>query len=101
MAGAACVALAGYVLVEAGRAALVLSPLLLAAGIACFVVWWVRQRAEKYDLNRLWEEPLPAADEPYHDTIDPNTVGAPYCGWCDEAYPPGTTSCLHCGRALG
>jgi hypothetical protein len=108
----------GYTLLAAGLACLVLAgflgaPLLpgpvgvgimggfTAAGAACIWTWWRRRRAAGYDLTRLWEEPSPSEDVPYEDTIPPDEEGAPYCGWCDEAYPPGTGRCLRCGRDLG
>ena len=34
-------------------------------------------------------------------TVADDEIGAPYCGWCDEAYAPGTRRCRSCGRRLG
>jgi len=67
------------------------------AGIAFIGVWWRRRRSERYDLRRLMDPP-PPDDEPYEDTVPEES--APYCGWCDEAYPPGTRRCRECGREL-
>ena len=93
--GLACLLLAGFAPVPAVCAALV------AAGLGCIGCWAWRRRQDRYDLKRLFDDPPPSIDEPECDTIEPDEIGAPYCGWCDEAYPPGTYRCRQCGRALG
>ena len=79
-------------------------PIAVLAGVSgagCLVLWWRRKQARKYDLAALYSEPPAAEDEPFEDTVPDDTVGAPYCGWCDEPHAPGTYRCLRCGRALG
>jgi len=70
------------------------------AGVACVAVWWRRQQAARYDLSRLWDEAPPSEDEPFEDTLPERDPGLPYCGWCNEAYPPDTYRCSCCGRQL-
>lgn len=105
----------------AGIALLVLSGMLLwvrlggvevAGALLCggagigLILRWVRLRREaRYDLSRLWEEPFHPGplDGPEPDLPDPGEAepdAAPYCGWCDEVYPPGVRQCTHCGRSL-
>ena len=43
----------------------------------------------------------PSEEEPYEDQLPEGEEGAPYCGWCDECYPPGTRRCPGCRRELG
>ena len=70
-------------------------------GAGLMLHWWLRRRAERYDLNRLWEPEREAEpEEPWEDTV-PHDGAAPYCGWCDEAYPAGVRRCVRCGRELG
>ncbi len=102
MAGLACLVLAGFAALAPlpGRGRLLLMLGLGVAGLGGIVAWWVRRREDRYDLNRLWEEPLPSEDEAYQDHLPEGEEGAPYCGWCNEVYPAGTFRCRHCGRAL-
>lgn len=75
---------------------------LAAAAVACAVIWKKRQREDQYDLRKLFDTPAPdEQDEPFEDRIEDDEVSAPYCGWCDECYPPGTHQCPRCRRALG
>jgi hypothetical protein len=79
-----------------------LFPVTLAlGGLACLWGGWRARRAARYDLGRLWDEPSPPPEEPRQDTVPEGEESAPYCGWCDEAYAPGTPRCLQCGRELG
>ena len=70
-------------------------------GFALIVMWWRREQQAKYDLSRLFDTP-PAdrhgPEEPYDDTVEDEA--APYCGYCDEVYAPGTYRCQRCGRSL-
>ena len=102
MAGVALLALAGFAgLVPLPRSISVwLIGLTAAAGLVCLGLWWRRRQSERYDLSRLWEEPAPPPEEPYEDTVPEGTEATPYCGWCDEAYPPGTHRCKRCSRKL-
>ena len=70
------------------------------AGVGCAFRWWRERREARYDLSRLWDSPLadPDGAEPLEDTVVDDA--APYCGWCDEAYAPGTPRCIRCGREL-
>lgn len=95
-------------LLAAGAAALPLGPLglVLAAGaliaaLVCFWRAWAAARADRYDLSRLFDAPPPEPEDPYDDTLPQADAAAPYCGWCDEAYAPGTRQCRTCGRPLG
>jgi hypothetical protein len=63
-------------------------------------VWIQRKRAGRYDLNRLWDAPPPEPEEPLYDTLPPDELAAPYCGWCDEACAPNAYRCHRCGREL-
>ena len=71
------------------------------ASLACGIVWWRRRQADRYDLRRLFDEPPASEDQPYEDHIPEGEVSAPYCGWCDECYAPGTQRCRRCNRVLG
>lgn len=103
MAGIACLALAAALALTAlpGTVRLLLSLGFGVAGVGCIGVWWSRRRADRYDLSRLWEEPPPSGDRPYEDTVAHGDEAAPYCGWCDAAYAPGTYRCPTCNRELG
>jgi hypothetical protein len=100
MAGVACIILGG---IAAGYAPILGLPGWMAGlpflllGLSLITAWWSRRREDRYRLDRLWEEPVPE-DEPLEDSIADE--GAPYCGWCDEAYAPGTYRCSRCGREL-
>jgi len=85
------------------RTRLAVVPLgLLAAGVVNLVLWNRSRQRDKYDLRSLFDSPPPDdRDEPYLDAIPNEEVSAPYCGWCDECYPPGTQRCRRCNRALG
>jgi hypothetical protein len=74
---------------------------LVVASLGCAAVWWRRRQADKYDLRRLFDEPPLSEDRPYLDHIPEGEDSAPYCGWCDECYPPGTYRCRRCNRELG
>ena len=78
----------------------VLLALLVTGAVILGVFWWLRSRRERYDLQRLIDEPAATRDEPYRDAIPEDEASAPYCGWCDECYPPGTHRCRSCGREL-
>jgi hypothetical protein len=73
-------------------------------GTLCLIGWviklWQRRNSERYDLRRLWDAPPPEPEEPFEDTVPTDEEAAPYCGWCDEAYAPGTYRCARCGRPL-
>lgn len=77
-----------------------LPALVAVAGSACMVSWWRRRKVDPYDLRRLFDEPF-QEDQPYEDTVPDGEASAPYCGWCDECFPPGTHRCVRCGRELG
>lgn len=96
MAGIACLALAGWFGTMWG--ALGGLPFVLA-GLGFVNAWWAQRQRERYDLNRLFTDRPPDEDEPREDTVEGE--GAPYCAWCDEAYPPGTYRCGRCRRELG
>ena len=100
--GLAFLALAGIVLFLPLPAlgALTLAVASAVVGLACLWSWWRLRQEERYDLRRLFEEPPPVAEEPDLETIPEGEESAPYCGWCDEAYPAGTYRCRHCGRSL-
>jgi len=98
MAGVALLALAGFLLALPAPAGMVAALAAAAGGIGCLIAWGLAQRSDPYDLRRLGEEPSPP-EEPFEDTL--SEEGAPYCGWCDEAYAPGTRRCLRCARDLG
>lgn len=100
MVGLALLALAGMTLVTPLPTAPLLAMTAFAAGLACLVVAWQRRRAARYDLSRLWRDAPPAGEEPAGDPA-PDEEASPYCGWCDEVYPPGTWRCARCGRELG
>jgi hypothetical protein len=101
--GIAFLALAGVLLATPlpNGAGIVLAATSAVFGLALAIVWRRREQEAKYDLRRLFETP-PAdrhvPDEPYEDTVDANA--APYCGFCDEVYAPGTYRCARCGRSL-
>jgi len=100
-AGMALLALSGILagaLPAAGRLGLFL--VLPAAGVVCLALGWRRRQADRYDLKRLFDAPPPEPEEPDEDTVSRDAVGAPYCGWCDEAHPPGAYRCRRCGREL-
>jgi hypothetical protein len=81
----------------------ILSAAVVVAVVAVGYRTWVRrrrEREERYDLRRLYDPREPEVEEPFEDTVPEGNVGAPYCGWCDEAYPPGTYRCRQCGREL-
>jgi hypothetical protein len=100
MAGIACFLLAGFAgpILPFGFA---LPGMLFfaIAGLVFVGTWWSRRRSDPYDLRKLWDEEPPEPEEPLEDTV-PEDSTAPYCGWCDEAYPPGTGRCHRCGRVL-
>lgn len=101
--GIALLALAGVLLGTPipRETALTLAAVSALAGIALGVMWWRREREAKYDLSRLFDAP-PAdrhgPEQPYEDTVEEDA--APYCGFCDEVYAPGTYRCERCGRSL-
>jgi hypothetical protein len=80
------------------RLNLVIAGILAVVGLACLWFGWSRSRADRYDLSKLFDSP---PEEPHLDHIPRDEVSAPYCGWCDECYPPGTHRCRECGRELG
>lgn len=98
MIGLALVALAGLALPAFGP---VPAGVVALAGAGCAVLWWSKRSRERYDLSRLWDTPPAEPEVPIADTIPDDEVAAPYCAWCDEAYPPGVMRCRHCGRELG
>lgn len=101
-AGVALLILAGFLLmVPLGGVNLLLSAGVGGAGAVCLWRTWSRERADRYDLKRLFDSPVPDPEEPLLDHVPEDEVGAPYCGWCDEAYAPGTRRCRACGRDLG
>lgn len=100
-AAIALLALAMFTLPFQGTVLAFVPILLLIASLICGVLWWRGRRADQYDLRRLFDEPPPSEDEPYEDHIPEGEVSSPYCGWCDECYPPGTPRCLRCKRELG
>lgn len=78
---------------------LVLSAALFLTALYLFWKSWKRSQEERYDLRKLLEPPL-HPEEPLFDEVPKDEIGAPYCGWCDEAYAPGTRRCRRCGRDL-
>lgn len=99
ISGMALLALGGVIASSTSAGAFTLALAVAAAGVVALVLGAVRRRAERYDLSLLWDgrdEPA----EPTHDVIPEDEIGAPYCGWCDEAYPPGVRVCQRCGRDL-
>ena len=103
VAGAACVALAGFVLVV-GLPPLFAVPFACVAfvgGVAGLWRGWKLRQAARYDLRRLLDTPYGEPEEPDHDVIPEGDVAVPYCGWCDEVYRPGTLRCPTCRRELG
>ena len=102
--GIACLALAG-ITADLGVPAplkLLFSPILLLLGIVLIVANWRRIRAGRYDLTKLWEHPAadPLEVEPWPVEFPERQAQSPYCGWCDEVYPPGNRRCTVCGRDL-
>ena len=99
----ALLALAGVLLATPlpRESSVMLSALSALAAVTLGAIWWRREQDTKYDLRRLYETP-PAdrrgPDEPHEDTVDSDA--APYCGYCDEVYAPGTYRCERCGRGL-
>jgi hypothetical protein len=81
--------------------ALIGAAVAFAVAVVLYRTWRRKrqEREERYDLRRLLE-PSFEPEEPREDTIPEGDAGAPYCGWCDEAYPPGTYRCRQCGRDL-
>jgi uncharacterized iron-regulated membrane protein len=101
MAGIALLILSGVCLaVPLGPLVLALSGVCALLGLASLGIWWKRKRESRYDLRRLWDEPVPEPEEPRYDTVPEGEAAAPYCAWCDEAYPPDTYRCGRCGRQL-
>jgi hypothetical protein len=100
ISGMALLALAGVIAGATSTGAFGVALAVAAAGLLALALGWRQQRRERYDLNLLWEAPPPDPDEPTHDVIPDDEDGAPYCGWCDEAYPPGVRRCRSCGREL-
>lgn len=99
--GIALLVLAGWGILPALGTAWIALPIVVAiSGAGCLVAWWRRRRADPYDLRRLFDEPY-REEEPYEDTVPQGEASAPYCGWCDECFPPGTHRCRRCGRELG
>jgi hypothetical protein len=103
MTGLALMALSGFVLLLPlpRGLAVVLAGAVFLAGAASILSWRRARQEDRYDLRRLWDEPPPEPEEPYEDTVPEGDEAAPYCGWCDEAYAPGTRRCHRCGRELG
>ncbi|MGV3719811.1 MAG: hypothetical protein ACO1SX_02785 [Actinomycetota bacterium] len=100
--GIALFLLAGFTLPLLRTRAAVIPLGLAAAAVACLVAWRRRGERDKYDLRTLFDTPAPdELETPYVDAIPDGEVGAPYCGYCDECYAPGTHRCPHCRRALG
>jgi hypothetical protein len=108
--GVACLLLSGGVLglgaslsqfagMSSNLPAVLPAALLALFGLSCIGAWWAERRAGRYDLRRLDDAPYPG-EEPHADALEPDETGAPYCGWCDKAYAPGTHRCGHCGRTL-
>ena len=101
--GIALLALAGVLLATPlpRQTGVALAAACALAGVILGVTWWRREQAAKYDLSRLWDTP-PAdrrgPEEPDIDTVEDEA--APYCGYCDEVYAPGTYRCERCGRGL-
>jgi len=81
-----------------------LIPALLLGLALLYAVWAWRQRRRDapYDLRRLadarYEGWLAPGEEP--DEARLTEESGPYCSGCDEAYPAGTSVCLHCRRPL-
>jgi hypothetical protein len=98
MAGLACLGLAAMLAAALGPLGMLLGAAVAIAGLVFLALAWKRQRETRYDLGRLFDAPEPEPEEPYEDTVPHES--APYCGWCDEAYPPGTRRCHRCGREL-
>src|SRR4051812_25933887 len=100
ISGTALLALGAVIASATSPGAMGLAIAMAAAGVIGLALGGWQKRRERYDLNLLWEAPPPEPDEPTRDVIPDDEVGAPYCGWCDEAYPPGVRRCRSCGRDL-
>lgn len=100
-AALALLALGLFTLSFQGTAFAFVPVVLLAGSVGCAVAWWRKRQVDRYDLRRLFDEPPPSDEEPYEDHLPEGEEGAPYCGWCDECYPPGTRRCPRCRRELG
>lgn len=101
VAGLACLALGGIAVTLAlGAASAALGMVAVGAALFCFQRAFAASREERYDLRRLFDAPPPEPEDPRCDDIPEGEIGAPYCGWCDEAYPPGTARCRSCNRPL-
>ena len=99
ISGMALLALGGVVASATSPGAFGLALAVAGAGVVALVLGALRRRSERYDLSLLWDVHDDPA-EPTHDVIPDDEIGAPYCGWCDEAYPPGVRVCQRCGREL-
>src|SRR5688572_12441490 len=89
--GIAFLILAGFaVLTPIPGVNLLISVALAVAGLGLLWTAWKRSRADRYDLGKLFDAPPPHPEEPVLDATPDDEIGAPYCGWCDEAYAPGT-----------
>jgi hypothetical protein len=100
-AGLACLALGGFILFVPlpGIAQLGIGAVAMVAAGVCFWRAWQASRRDPYDLKGLWDREDPP-EEPEWDTLDSQDIPAPYCGYCDEVYEPGTHRCRQCGRSL-
>jgi hypothetical protein len=100
--GIACILLAALLVRLPLRGMnLILAALLAVYGLACFWRAWSADRADRYDLRKLFDAPPTEPEEPHLDHIPRGETSAPYCGWCDECYPPGTKRCRGCNREIG
>ena len=94
----------GIPLVLAGGLYLLPGLALSAAGGAGLVYFGVRvaqeqrDRADPYDLSRLWDKPPPDPEEPEH-MADADALA--YCHRCVSSMPRNLGICPECGNRLG
>lgn len=102
LAGAACLILGAFVFLLPLPLAFTVpfAGVALVGGVAGIWRGWQRRQSARYDLRGLLNAPYGEPEEPDMDVIPEGELAVPYCGWCDETYPPGTHRCPTCRREL-
>ena len=78
----------------------VLGVFLLLFGLtaAAWQAWMIRKEAgDPYDLNKLWDAPLPEDIQPEEVTHAPENA---YCHRCNHIVPEGFARCPDCGERV-
>lgn len=70
----------------------------LGLASAAYQAWMIRKAAgDPYDLNKLWDSPLPEDIQPEDALQEPENA---YCHRCNHIVPEGYARCPDCGERV-